>query len=164
MSKAIIVSIIAAFASACGPRVNDEERLPGEPELVYEDSRGTLYRLDRRVEVIYDYEREDGLTTKCGILTDRAYDDLENTLGRLDPSVDYGEHPANCTPGEALVHVDGFEHGPFECSLECCHRGLAWAALVYHMILESFDGSVTGIEIANELDPYVAIEPDQPCP
>jgi hypothetical protein len=164
MRTAIIVSTIAALAWACGPRVDDEARPPGELELEYEDSRGRLYRLDRRVEVIYDYEREDGLQEKCGFLTDRAYDELESTLAALDPSVDYGEHPADCTPGEALVYVDGFEHSPFECRLGCCRSGLTWAALVYHMVLVTFDGIVPTIGIVNvEGEPYIAIEPDQPC-
>jgi hypothetical protein len=164
MRKAILIAIIATFSSACGPQVDDEERPPGELELEYEDSRGRLYRLERRVEVIYDYEREDGLRGKCGFLTDRAYDDLESTLAALDPGVDYGDHPADCSPDEALVHVDGFEHSPFECSLECCRSGLTWAALVYHMILVNLDGTIPAIIIGNERDPYVAIEPDQPCP
>jgi hypothetical protein len=162
MSKAVVLTI-AAFSFACGPQVDDEEGEPGELELEYEDSRGKLYRLDRRVEVIYDYEREDGLQWKCGFLTDRAYDELESTLAALDPSVDYGDHPPDCTPDEALVHVDGFEHSPFECSLDCCRSGLTWAALVYHMVLVSFDGNMPAIVIGNERDPYIAIEPDQPC-
>ena len=158
MSKAIIVLIIAAFTSACGPRVDDEERPPGE--LVYEDSFERLYRLDRRVEVIFDYERQDGLEGKCGVLTDRAYEELESTLAALDPSVDYGEHPVDCRPSEALVHVDGFEHSPFECSFECCHRDLFSAVFVYTMIFTNFDGGSPTIDG----EPYVAIEPDQPCP
>ena len=158
MTKAISVLIIVAFASACGPRVDDEEHPPGE--LVYEDSFERLYRLERRVEVIYDFERDDGLEGKCGILTDRAYEELESTLAALDPSVDYGEHPAGCSPNPALVHVDGFEHSPFECSISCCHPDLYWAMVVYNMALNNFDGGYPTIDG----EPYVAIEPDQPCP
>jgi hypothetical protein len=158
MSKAIVASIITAFASACGPRVDDEERPPGE--LVYEDSFERLYRLDRRVEVIYDYERQDGLEGKCGILTDRAYDELQSTLAALDPNVDYGEHPTDCAPNHALVHVEGFEHSPFECGDSCCHRDLFLAVFVYTMIFTNFDGGHPTIDG----EPYVAIEPDRPCP
>jgi hypothetical protein len=157
MSRAITMSIIAAFASACSARVNEGERPPGE--LVYEDSLDRLYRLDRRVEVVYDYEREDGLEGKCGIMTDRAFDELESTLVALDPSVDYGEHPADCRPSQALVHIDGFEHSPFECGFSCCHRDLFWAVFVYTMSLNNFDGIMPTLEG----EPYVAIEPDQPC-
>lgn len=165
MSKAIIISTIAAFASACGPHVDAEAPPAGELVLEYEDSRGRLYRLERRVEVVYDYDREDGLREKCGFLTDHAYDQLESTLAGIDPSIDYGEHPAECTPGEALVHVDGAEHSPFECTLGCCRSGLTFAALVYDMVFVSFDGQIPMIGIVNgPSEPYVTIEPDQPCP
>lgn len=157
MSKAITFLTIAACASACGRHVDDKERPPGE--LVYEDSRDRLYQLDRRVEVVYDYERDDGLEGECGILTDRSYEDLERTLIELDPSVDYGDHPADCVPNQALVHVEGFEHSPFECGFSCCNRDLYGVVVVYTMILNNFDGLMPTIEG----EPYVAIEPDQPC-
>ncbi len=159
MSKAIIFSIIAASASACSPGGDDEEHPPGE--LVYEDSFDRLYRLDRQVEVIYDYERDDGLEGKCGLLTDRAHTELESTFVPLDPSVDYGEHPADCHTSGALVHVDGFEHSPFECSFSCCHRDLHWAAVVYTMILTDFSHEAHPVI---DGEPYIAIEPNQPCP
>ena len=160
MSKAIVGSIIAAFASACGPHEDDEEPPPGE--LVYRDSFKRLYRLDRRAEVIYDYERDDGLEGECGILTDRAYEELESALAALDPSVDYGYDPdiLDCERSPALVHIDGFEHSPFECGFECCHRDLYPAVFVYTMVLNNFIGLVPNIEG----EPYVAIEPDQSCP
>jgi hypothetical protein len=160
MSKRIIGLTIAALPLACGPRVDDEERPPGE--LVYEDSLDRLYRLDRRVEVIYDYERDDGLEGKCGILTDRAYDELESTLVALDPIVDYGYDPdvLDCERSQALVHIDGFEHSPFECGFSCCHRDLYWAVVVYTMALNNFDGGHPTIDG----EPYVAIEPDVACP
>jgi hypothetical protein len=158
MSKTIIVLTIAAFASACGPHVDDQDRPPGD--LEYEDSMERIYRLDRRVEVIHDYEREDGVQQECGILTDRAYDELASTLAALDPSVDYGDHPTDCSTFSALVHVEGFEHSPFECSFSCCHRDLSWAVVVYTMIFTNFDGGHPTIDG----EPYVAIEPDQPCP
>lgn len=160
MRKTVIGSIIAAFASACGPQVDDEEHPPGD--LVYEEPLERLYRLDRRVEVIYDAERDDGLTGKCGILTDRAYEELESTLAALDPTVDYGYDPdvLDCDRSPALVHIDDFEHSPFECGFSCCHRDLYPAAFVYTMILNNFIGLIPDIDG----EPYVAIEPDQPCP
>jgi hypothetical protein len=159
MGKVIIGSIITAFASACGPHVNDEERPPGE--LVYEEPLERLYRLERRVEVIYDFERDDGLEGKCGILTDRAYDELESTFAALEPSVDYGYDPdvLDCERSPALVHIDGFEHSPFECGSSCCHRDLYPVAFVYSMILNNFWGAHPTVDG----EPYVAIEPDQPC-
>ncbi len=143
---------------ACGPEVGEEDDIPGE--LVYEQPPERLYGLDRRVEVIFGYEREDGLEGKCGFLTDRAYDELEGTLAALDPSVDYGEHPADCDVYSALVHIEGFDHSPFECSYACCHPDLYWAAVVYSMILNNF----YDIHPIIDGEPYVAIEPDQPCP
>lgn len=160
MRKAIIVSTLATFASACGPHVDDEEHPPGE--LVYEDSYERLYRLDRRVEVIFDYEREDRLQGKCGFLTDRAYDDLERTLAVLDPNVDYGYDPEilECEHPGKRVYIEGFDHSPFDCGFECCHPDLHWAAIVYSMSLNNFSGITANIDG----EPYVAIEPDLPCP
>jgi hypothetical protein len=113
MRKAIIASTIAAFASTCGPRVDNEERPPGE--LVYEDSFERLYRLDRRIEVIYDFEREDGL--------------------------------------------EGFDHSPFSCDCHCCPAELRMVPWVYFHAANNLQGAVFEIEG----EPYVAIEPDQPC-
>ena len=163
MGKPLIILAILMFVPACGPGAAEEDDVPRT--LEYEDSRVRLYRAGRRVDAIYEYEREDGLERTCGYLTDRAYDDLESTLAALDPGVDYGEHPADCSPGDALVHVDGLEHSPFECGVGCCHSGLFWAPIVYFMILTNLDGTIPGIGIPNvEPEPYVAIEPDQPCP
>jgi hypothetical protein len=158
MGKPFITLAITMFVLACGPEVGEEDDMPGE--LVYEQPPERLYRLDRRIEVIFGYEREDGLEGRCGILTDRAYDELEGTLAALDPSVDYGEHPADCDVYSALVHIEGFDHSPFECSSSCCHRDLYWAAFVYAMILDNFQGGSPTVDG----EPYVAIEPDQPCP
>jgi hypothetical protein len=157
MSRAIVGSIIATFASACGPRVDDEDRPPGE--LVYEDSFERLYRLDRRIEVIYDYEREDGLEGKCGILADRAYEELETTIESLDPSKDYVVDPEEC---EAIdgVYIDGFEHSPFACYWLCCHPDLLPIAIVYLAVLETFSN---GDPPTINGEPYVALEPDRPC-
>jgi hypothetical protein len=158
MGKPIITLAIMMFVLACGPEAGEENDIPGK--LVYEQRGERLYRIDRRVDVIFDYEREDGLERKCGFLTDRAYDELEGTLAALDPSVDYGEHSADCNTHGVLVYIEGFEHSPFACSYECCHPDLYWAAVVYSMILNNF----YDIHPVIDGEPYVAIEPDQPCP
>jgi hypothetical protein len=158
MGKPLLTLALTMLVLACGPNAGNEDDIPGE--LVYEERGERLYRLDRRVDLIFDYEREDDLERKCGILTDRAYDELDSTLAALEPSVDYGEHPASCSTSGALVHVDDFEHSPFECAFGCCHPDLLWAAVVYTMILNNFHGGHPTIEG----EPYVAIEPDQRCP
>lgn len=158
MGKPIIVSAIMTFMLACSAEPAEDDDIPGK--LEHEDMYSRLYRLDRRVDVVYKYEREDGLEGKCGILTDRAYDELESTLAAIDPSVDYGEHRPDCDTHGVLVHVENFEHSPFACTYECCHPDLAWAALVYTMILNNFFGGYPTIDG----EPYVAIDPDQPCP
>lgn len=149
--------LVATFLLACGPEAGEEDDIPGD--LVYEQSGERLYRTDRRIDVIFDYERDDGLDGKCGFLTDRAYDDLETTLAALEPSADYG-HGTDCNSHGALVHIDGFEHSPFDCSYECCHPDLRRAAIVYSVILNNF----IGLTPPYDGEPYVAIEPDPPCP
>lgn len=163
MRKPLVTSAIMMLVVACGPQDGDGNDAPSK--LEYEDSSARLYRLDRRVDVTYEQEREDGVQQVCGLLTDRAYDDLEGMLATLDPSVDYGSHSADCMPDESLVHIEGFEHSPFECSYECCHPDLLWAAFVYDAILKNFDGITPTVGIAGgEGEPYVAVEPDQqPC-
>jgi hypothetical protein len=156
MGKPRLTLAIMMFVLACGPEAGEEDDIPGK--LEYEQLYDRVYRLDRRIDV--RFETENGERWDCGLLTDRAYDELEGTLAGLDPSVDYGEHRPNCSPHGALVHIEGFEHSPFECSYECCHPDLYWAAVVYSMIINNFFG---GYPILDG-EPYVAIEPDQPCP
>jgi hypothetical protein len=157
MAKPLLMSAIVMFVLACAPEAGEENDIPGK--LEYEQSADRLYRLDRRIDVLLEIPGED-TRHECGILTDRAYDELESTLAALDPNVDYGEHPDDCDVYSALVHVDGFEHSPFECNYACCHADLYWAAVVYSMILNNFWGGYPTIDG----EPYVAIEPDQPCP
>ncbi len=157
MRTPVLALITAAFQLACGPQAGGEDDVPGE--LVYEQSGERLYRTDRRVDLVFDYERDDGLEGKCGFLTDRAYDDLESTLAALEPSADYAPD-AGCSTYGALVHVDGFEHSPFECSYECCHPDLRRAAIVYSVILNNF----IGLMPPYDGEPYAAIEPEPPCP
>jgi len=160
MSKPFISLAILMLAPACGPQAAEEDDVPGE--LVYEQPSDRVYRLGRRIDVSTEYPGVEDKDWKCGFLTDRAYDDLESTLADLDPSVDYGYDPdvLDCERSDALVYIEGFEHSPFECSYECCHTDLYWAAVVYSMIINNFFGGYPIIDG----EPYVAIEPDQPCP
>ncbi len=157
MGKAIIVSIFAMLAVACGPEVGDEDAPPGT--LVYEDSHVGLYRLDRRIDIVI--VEEQGERRECGLMTDRAFDDLESALAGLDPSVDYGHdpEPQECSAREE-IYIDGFEHSPFECNLQCCHPELRRVAVVYTMVINNVYGATPIIDG----EPYVALEPDQPCP
>jgi hypothetical protein len=156
MGKPLVMLAMMMFVLACGPEAGEKNDIPGE--LEYEQLHERLYRLDRRIDV--RFEAENGERWECGMLTDRAYDELEGTLEALDPDVDYGEHAVDCNTHGALIHVEGFAHSPFECTFECCHPDLLWAAVVYTMILNNFFGGYPNIEG----EPYVAIEPDQPCP
>ncbi len=158
MRKPRITWVMTAFVLACGPEEGEGDDIPGE--LVYEQIYNRMYRLDRRVDVVKELPGEDVERRECGFLTDRAYDDLEGTLAALDASVDYGEHSADCNTHGALVHIEGFEHSPFACSSACCHPDLYWVAVVYSMILNNFSGITPVIDG----EPYVAVEPDQPCP
>jgi hypothetical protein len=158
LSKPFISLAILMLAPACGPEAAEEDDIPGT--LEYEQIYNRVYRLARRIDVIKELPGEDSERRECGFLTDRAYDDLEGTLAALDPSVDYGDHSADCDTYGALVYIEGFEHSPFECAFECCHPDLHWAAVVYNMSLTNFYGGYPIIDG----EPYVAIEPDQPCP
>lgn len=158
MRKPLITLAIMMVVLACGPQASEGDDIPGE--LEYEQIYNRLYRLDHRIDVIKELPGEDRERRECGFLTARAYDDLEGTLESLDPSVDYGEHPADCSTYGALVHIEGFEHSPFECAAECCHSDLLRAAIVYSVILNNF----YGIAPPYDGEPYQAIEPDQPCP
>jgi hypothetical protein len=157
MRKPVLMFAMLTFGLACGPEEGDEGDVPGD--LVYEQLYNHMYRQDRRIDVIKELPREDAERRECGFLTDRAYDDLESTLAALEPSADYAPD-AGCSTYGALVHVDGFEHSPFECSYECCHPDLRRAAIVYSVILNNF----IGLMPPYDGEPYAAIEPDPPCP
>lgn len=154
---AIITSSIALLAVACGPDVADGENDP-PGSLVYEDPASEFYRLDRRVEVIAldPTLSRDG----CGFLTDRAYDDLVTTIDALDPAADHVW--SDCLPNahpRGLVHLEGFEHSPFECDWSCCHADLLRVALVYFVVANN----LVHQEPVIDGEPYDALEPDQPC-
>jgi hypothetical protein len=153
----VIAVTIAALMGGCGPEVPDDEEPVGE--LVYEHPASAFYKLDRRVEVVAlsSTLSRDG----CGYLTDRAYDDLEQTIAALDPSADYDEG-VGCfeqADPKGLVYLDGFEHSPFRCDWDCCHPELGRVSLVYSMV----ENNLAGLEPVVDGSPYVAIEPDRPC-
>jgi hypothetical protein len=159
MSKAIIASTVAAFAVGCGPEIGDEDDLPGV--LVFEHTDAKIYRLERRIDVIpadSDIGRRE-----CGFLTDRAYDDLKTTIDALDPSVEYVVESEVCQPTgnpSGRVYLDDFEHSPFACDWRCCHPELIRVATVYFVVENNF----VDLEPVIDDEPYVAIEPDRPCP
>jgi hypothetical protein len=158
---ASVLALLAAFAVACGHEATDEPEVPGA--LEFEHSYARIYRLERRVDIFYV---EDMAPERhaCGILSERAFGELEETLAALDPRVDYGYDPVvdECIEGPgAWIHIEGFEHSPFSCDFLCCRRELARAALIYSFV-ESYltDGEV----LTWDGEPYVVIDPDQPCP
>jgi hypothetical protein len=154
----VIAAIITAVAPGCSPDGGDDgEDPPGI--LEYEDPSARYYRLDRRVDIV----AVDPMLARsgCGFLTDRAYDDLTNTLASLDSGAKYVS-PDECTygPPNGLLYLDGFDHSPFECSWYCCNEDLIWVAIVYWAAASSLSGPDPNIN--GEI--YVAFEPDEPCP
>lgn len=159
MNGLIITLVLASAISACAHEPSDDpEPLGG---LEFEHSYVRIHRLDRRIDVVLvegDEERRE-----CGVLSDRAYVDLEDTLAALDPREDYGYDAAvdQCTtPPGASVHIEGFDHSPFSCDFQCCRPALARAGLVYSLIEYHFHGGTLPIDG----EPYVAVERDEPCP
>jgi hypothetical protein len=175
MRRFISATLGASVALGCGPEAPAEPEAPGV--LEYEDSDTRIYRLGRRVDIFYTEYMSAVEHHECGMLTDRAYSELEDTFAALDPAGDYGCRPEDysndCSP-EILVHVEGFEHSPFACEYPitiagiercehlCCRPGLARAPLIYWLIINAlvWDEEYT----LGEAEPYVAIEPDQSCP
>lgn len=163
MKRALIASFLASLVIACEPDASEPPEPPGT--LEYEHPYVRIYRADRRVDIVIP--REDGERLECGILTERAYTELEDTLRALDPNKDYGYDPdvVECAdPPGAWVHVEGFEHSPFSCTSLCCQPDLVRAALIYFLVETYFKYQGAGGVLEIDGEPYVAIEPDQPCP
>jgi hypothetical protein len=160
MIRTTIASAFAIIAWGCGPEAHDDDHEP-LGELVYEHPVSAFYRLDRRVEVI---PLNPTLSRYgCGFLSDRAYGDIATTVAALDPTVDYGGW-SGCTQNpelEGQVYLDGFEHSPFLCDWDCCHPDLGRVSLVYFLVENAFHGLEFIID--DDVEPYVAIEPDRPC-
>jgi hypothetical protein len=172
----VLALAVAWPVVSCGPEAPDEPEAPGALEYDAPDMR--LYRLGRRVDAFYvgymGVEQHE-----CGMMSERARDELEGIFSALDPEADYGCDPEtrDCTP-ETRIHIEGFEHSPFACDIPvtivnfedppyvcefvCCVPGLARAALIYWLIGMYFGGAKDPFVFGGE--PYVAIEPDEPCP
>lgn len=156
MDKTLITAAIAALVAACGPEVGDDE---GDPPgtLEYEIPTAKFYRQDRRLDIVGVDPMVD--RSGCGMLTDRAYEDLTGTLDGLDPNAEYGRSDCDYSP-DGLLYIEGFAHSPFACNWYCCHRDLLPMVVVYWAAGSSLYGQTPNIE--GEL--YVALEPDVPCP
>ena len=155
---AIAAANLALLLAACGPDL-DEGPPPGV--LEYEHPASQLYRLDRRVEIVALDPTVS--TDECGFLTEGAHRDLVSTIDALDRSVDYGYGAEDCPDDfvpKGLVHLEGFAHSPFACELSCCHPDLIQVARVYFAVENGFAHA----EVNIEGEPYVALEPDRPCP
>ncbi|MCX4241336.1 hypothetical protein [Paraliomyxa miuraensis] len=152
-------SIAIALTLGCGPESGDGDELSGTLEYERPDEQ-RIYRQGRRVDILL--EEEQGTRRECGALTDRALGDIEGTISELDPSVDYDHDPdvLECDRPGAWIHIEGFEHSPFECSWECCQPELMPAAVAYLMIVTNVRYS-TPVEVDGE--PYVAVELDEQC-
>src|SRR5688572_20359016 len=130
--RTIIAQAVVPIMLGCGPQVGDDDHDP-PGVLEYETPVAQYFRQDRRVEVVAldPIRSRDG----CGYLTDRAYDDLVDTIAALDPSADYLWF--GCFPDadpKGLVHLEGFEHSPFVCDWNCCDEELLRFALVYFVV------------------------------
>jgi hypothetical protein len=152
--KVMMVSAIAVLAVGCGPDASDDEP-PGT--LEYETPTAQFYRLDRRLDIVGVDPTVD--RSGCGLLTDRAYEDLVETFDALDPNVDYDRSDCEYSP-EGLVYIEGFTYSPFSCSWYCCHIDLLPIAVVYFAAGSTLYGPDPNING----ETYVAIEPDEPCP
>lgn len=171
MRKVVSASLCALLAVACGPEATDEPEAPGV--LEYERPQLRLHRLDRRIDAFFIRYMGDVEHHECGMLSERAYTELEETLAALDPAVDYGCNPEtqDCNP-ETLIHIEGFEHSPFACDVPVdiegsddspfCRPELSHAALIYWLIGSYFEGFEDPFVLDGE--PYVVVEPDEPCP
>jgi hypothetical protein len=159
MTNYIVAAIVASFVMSCEPEVPHDTEPPGT--LEYESPSVRIYRLDRRIDITLvqgNTERRE-----CGILSERAHTELRATLDGLVPGRDYGYDPDmhDCSePPGAMVYVEGSSSSPFECEWYCCHPDLLEAALIYSLIESHFLGGMPSVDG----EPYVAIEPDQPCP
>lgn len=154
-----ILAGVASLVASCGPEAVGEPVLRGT--LEFEHSYARIYREGQRVDIVL--VEQGGERSECGILSERAYRELEDTLADLDPRMDYGYDPRldECIePPGAEIHIEGFEHSPFSCDFLCCRRELARAALIY-MLLETYfsDGEV----LVFDGEPYVVVERDEPC-
>jgi hypothetical protein len=163
VSAPLLVALVAACADDGGDAswgTGGDDQMPNDPpgELEYETPDSAFYRLERRVDIV----ALDGVSRAgCGLLTDRAYDDLVTTLDSLDPTEDYNVW-MGCLQSRdprGRVHLEGFEHSPFACDWDCCHPDLGDIALVYFMVGNNLYDQTP----VYEGEPYVALDPDRAC-
>jgi hypothetical protein len=151
------IAAVLAVPMGCGPNTSHDDEPPGM--LEYETPNARFYRLDRRVDIVGVDPMCD--RSGCGMLTERAYDDLMSTLDVLDSGAEY-DWPDGCPhgPPDGLLYLDGFEYSPFECSWWCSHVDLQPIAVVYLAVGSALYDQTPNING----EPYVALEPDMPCP
>ncbi|MCX4247956.1 hypothetical protein [Paraliomyxa miuraensis] len=154
----ITAAVLVSLGVGCEPEPQRDPEPPGT--LEYGHPHTQIFRLDRRIDIIGIKGDDD--RRECGILSERAHTELQNTLSALDPHADHGHDPndQSCAPG-AFVYIEGFEHSPFACDFQCCGTELARAALIYSLIELHFEDSGP---LVFDGEPYIAIEPDTPCP
>lgn len=155
-----LVPPLMLLGLGCEPAPDEPAPPPGS--LEYESRLTNIYRLDRRIDVIRTVDGE--VDRSCGILSDRAFHDLQGAIDALDPTVDYdfGLDGEDCTyvgGPEAQIHLPGFEHSPFSCDEFCCQADLRPVPRVYLHAINNLEGTV--FEVDGE--PYVAVEPNESC-
>lgn len=78
----ILAPSVLSLGLGCGPQAHDEPEPPGT--LEYEHDYARIYRQGRRIDIVLvegETERRE-----CGVLTERAYTELEETAAALEPS------------------------------------------------------------------------------
>jgi len=168
VSRSWIKACVFLLCSGCDSSSGDPSRPQGT--LEYEGGVFEGYRLERRIEIVAGDQFVPTMNASndgrgCGILTDRAFDQLETTIAGLDPGVDYdfGERDEECSYTDnpaARIYLPGFEHSPFSCDEFCCNEDLMGVPLVYLHVFNNLAGTVLVVDG----EPYVAIDPDQSCP
>ena len=88
MNKLRTSAILAVLLVSCEPGDDTDGKSAKPPGVLgYGGQVGEIYR-DGRVDVVPISEPNRGRS--CGDLTDRAFQELEDALGALDPAIDYG--------------------------------------------------------------------------
>ena len=156
VSTGLVISAIVGLTMGCGSDDHDDG---GDPPgvLEYEIPTARFYRQDRRIDVVGVDPTVD--RSGCGFLTDRAYDDLVGTLGALDSGARYDWSGCDYRP-DGMLYLDDFEHSPFECNWYCCNVEILPIGVAYFGVVSNIYGQRPNIEG----EPYVALEPDVPCP
>ena len=155
-------SLLVMLLLGCDPGSEGSDETGPIGYLEFEGGVSLIYRDGHRVEVASVLDPNQ--PPSCGMLTERAYKDLQRTIESLDPSVDYDyelgeEDCAYSDSPAAQIHIEGFVHSPFWCDSFCCRPELAGVPTVYLHVTNNLVGRV--LEVDGE--PYVAIESEIPC-